>query len=59
MLAFMDSIKGDLSPVVVPPKGAMEMEDILKRATDSVLFGKAQPDAAAKTFLTEADNALS
>ncbi|WP_141580048.1 ABC transporter substrate-binding protein [Actinomadura sp. WMMA1423] len=59
VLAFMDSIKGDLSPVVVPPKGAMEMEDILKRATDSVLFGKAQPDAAAKTFLTEADNALS
>lgn len=59
VLAFMDSIKGDLSPVVVPPKGAMEMEDILKRATDSVLFGKAQPDAAARTFLTEADNALS
>ncbi|WP_149259949.1 ABC transporter substrate-binding protein [Actinomadura sp. K4S16] len=59
VLAFMESIKGDLSPVVVPPKGAMEMEDILKRATDSVLFGKAQPDAAAKTFLTEADNALS
>ncbi|MEU8118402.1 extracellular solute-binding protein [Spirillospora sp. NPDC049024] len=59
VLAFMESIKSDLSPVVVPPKGAMEMEDILKRATDSVLFGKAQPDAAAKTFLTEADNALS
>ncbi|MEV3923661.1 ABC transporter substrate-binding protein [Actinomadura coerulea] len=59
VLAFMDSIKGDLSPVVVPPKGAMEMEDILKRATDSVLFGKVQPDAAAKTFLTESDNALS
>ena len=59
VLAFMESIKGDLSPVVVPPKGAMEMEDILKRATDSVLFGKAQPDAAAKTFLTEANTALS
>lgn len=59
VLAFMDSIKGDLSPIVVPPKGAMEMEDILKRATDSVLFGKAQPDQAAKTFLTEANNALS
>jgi multiple sugar transport system substrate-binding protein len=59
VLAFMDSIKGDLSPVVVPPKGAMEMEDILKRATDSVLFGKATPDAAAKSFITEDDNALS
>ncbi|MGW5411237.1 ABC transporter substrate-binding protein [Actinomadura geliboluensis] len=59
VLAFMDSIKIDLSPIVVPPKGAMEMEDILKRATDSVLFGKAEPDAAAKTFLTEANTALS
>ncbi|TDC57815.1 extracellular solute-binding protein [Actinomadura sp. GC306] len=59
VLAFMESIKGDLSPIVVPPKGAMEMEDILKRATDSVLFGKATPEEAAKTFLTEADNALS
>lgn len=59
VLAFMDSIKDDLSPIVIPPKGAMEMEDILKRPTDSVLFGKATPDEAAKTFLTEADNALS
>ncbi|TDD87505.1 extracellular solute-binding protein [Actinomadura darangshiensis] len=59
VLAFMDSIKGELSPVVVPPKGATEMEDILKRATDSVLFGKATPDAAAKTFITEANNSLS
>ncbi|WP_396446498.1 ABC transporter substrate-binding protein [Actinomadura sp.] len=59
VLEFMDSIKSDLSPIVVPPKGAMEMEDILKRATDSVLFGKAQPDEAAKTFLTEANGALS
>jgi multiple sugar transport system substrate-binding protein len=59
VLAFMDSIKSDLSPIVVPPKGAMEMEDILKRATDSVLFGEAKPDEAAKTFLTEANNALS
>ncbi|MBO2462348.1 ABC transporter substrate-binding protein [Actinomadura violacea] len=56
--AFMDSIKGELSPIVIPPKGATEMEDILKRATDSVLFGKAKPDDAAKTFLSEANGAL-
>ncbi|GAA2127575.1 ABC transporter substrate-binding protein [Actinomadura napierensis] len=56
--AFMDSIKGELSPIVIPPKGATEMEDILKRATDSVLFGKAKPDDAAKTFIKEANNAL-
>ncbi|MEU8800409.1 extracellular solute-binding protein [Spirillospora sp. NPDC048819] len=59
VLAFMDSIKDDLTPIVVPPKGAMEMEDILKRPTDSVLFGKSTPDEAAKVFLTEANNALS
>ena len=59
VLAFMDTIKGDLSPISIPPKGAMEMEDILKRATASVLFGKTKPDEAAKTFLSEADAALS
>ncbi|MGP4024840.1 ABC transporter substrate-binding protein [Actinomadura sp. 3N407] len=59
VLAFMGSIKDDLSPISVPPKGAMAMEDILKRATESVLFGKATPDDAAKTFLSEANNALS
>ncbi|MEU8381966.1 extracellular solute-binding protein [Streptosporangium sp. NPDC048865] len=33
VLAFIDSIRSELSPISIPPKGAMEMEDILKRAT--------------------------
>ncbi|WP_119727702.1 ABC transporter substrate-binding protein [Thermomonospora amylolytica] len=59
VLAFIESTRNELSTAAVPPKGAMEMEDILERATDSVLFGKASPDAAAKTLLSEADAALS
>ncbi|MGJ6964854.1 ABC transporter substrate-binding protein [Streptosporangium sp. G11] len=58
VLAFIDSIKSELSPISIPPKGAMEMEDILKRATDSVLFGKASADDAATAFLTEANAAI-
>ncbi|QFG23249.1 ABC transporter substrate-binding protein [Actinomadura sp. WMMB 499] len=59
VLAFMDEIKNDLSPIVVPPKGATDVTDILERATDSALFGEASPDEAAQTFLDEANNALS
>ncbi|MFC7643864.1 hypothetical protein ACFQX6_26160 [Streptosporangium lutulentum] len=58
MLTFIDSIRSELSPIAIPPKGSMEMEDILKRATDSVLFDKASADDAAKAFLTEANAAL-
>ncbi|MEU3166434.1 extracellular solute-binding protein [Streptosporangium sp. NPDC006930] len=59
VLAFIDSIKSELSPIVIPPKGAMEMEDILKRASDSVLFEKASADDAVKAFLNEANAAIS
>ncbi|MGC5013406.1 ABC transporter substrate-binding protein [Streptosporangium sp. DT93] len=58
VLAFIESIKSELSPITVPPKGAMEMEDILKRATDSVLFEKATADDAAKAFIAEANSTL-
>ncbi|GAA3408889.1 ABC transporter substrate-binding protein [Streptosporangium vulgare] len=58
VLAFIDSIRSELSPISIPPKGAMEMEDILKRATDSVLFNKTSADEAARAFLTEANAAI-
>lgn len=57
-LDFIESVKSELSPTVVPPKGAMEMEDILKRNSEEVLFGKTTPDAAAAKFLQEANAAL-
>ncbi|WP_106401400.1 ABC transporter substrate-binding protein [Actinocorallia populi] len=59
VLAFIESVRSELSTAAVPPKGAMEMEDVLIRATDSVLFDKASPDDAAKTFISEANSALS
>lgn len=57
-LAFIDEIKGELSPISAPPKGALQMEDILKRNTDEVLFGKTTPDAGAQKFLSEANAAI-
>lgn len=59
VLAFIESVRSELSTAAVPPKGAMEMEDVLIRATDSVLFDKASPDDAAKAFISEANSALS
>ncbi|MEU5860878.1 extracellular solute-binding protein [Nonomuraea sp. NPDC047529] len=58
-LEFVDSIKGELSdPPAAPPKGASALEDMLKRYTEEVIFGRMAPDAAAQKFLTEANAAL-
>ncbi|WP_219503358.1 ABC transporter substrate-binding protein [Nonomuraea ceibae] len=57
-LAFIDEVRSELSPIQVPPKGALEMEDILKRNSEEVMFGRATPDAAAQKFLTEANAAI-
>ncbi|NUR85703.1 MAG: extracellular solute-binding protein [Nonomuraea sp.] len=57
-LAFIDEVRADLTPVQVPPKGAMQMEDIFKRNSEEVLFGKATPDAGAQKLLSEANAAL-
>ncbi|MGN9781927.1 ABC transporter substrate-binding protein [Nonomuraea sp. ZG12] len=57
-LTFIDEVKGELSPIQAPPKGALEMEDILKRNSEEVMFGKATPDAAAQKFLSEANAAI-
>ncbi|MFG1943522.1 ABC transporter substrate-binding protein [Nonomuraea sp. NPDC048826] len=57
-LEFIDEVKSELSPIEAPPKGALEMEDILKRASEEVVFGRATPDAAAEKFLQEANAAI-
>ena len=57
-LTFIDEVKSELSPITAPPKGALQMEDILKRNTEEVVFGKTTPDAAAQKFLTEANAAV-
>jgi multiple sugar transport system substrate-binding protein len=57
-LAFIDKVKGELTPITAPPKGALQMEDILKRNSEEVMFGKATPDAAAQKFLSEANAAI-
>lgn len=57
-LDFIEEVKGELSPIVAPPKGALEMEDILQRNTEEVLFGRANADAAAQKFLQEANAAI-
>ncbi|MEV4106053.1 extracellular solute-binding protein [Nonomuraea sp. NPDC049695] len=57
-LAFLDKVKDELtdSPAA-PPKHASAIEDILKRYTNEVLFGRMAPDDAARKLITEA-NAL-
>ncbi|MER6574996.1 extracellular solute-binding protein [Nonomuraea sp. NPDC001023] len=58
-LQFVESIKGELAdPPAAPPKGASALEDMLKRYTEEVLFGRMAPDVAAQKFLTEANAAL-
>jgi multiple sugar transport system substrate-binding protein len=57
-LDFIDEVKSELSPIEAPPKGALQMEDILKRASEEVLFGRATPDEAAAKFLEEANAAI-
>ncbi|MGI5269933.1 ABC transporter substrate-binding protein [Nonomuraea sp. CA-218870] len=57
-LDFIDEVKSELSPIEAPPKGALEMEDILERASEEVVFGRATPDEAAAKFLQEANAAI-
>ncbi|MGN9841362.1 ABC transporter substrate-binding protein [Nonomuraea sp. H19] len=57
-LAFLDEIKGELTDApAAPPKLASAIEEILKRYTNEVLFGRMTPDDAAQKLITEA-NAL-
>jgi multiple sugar transport system substrate-binding protein len=58
-LEFLDEVKGELAdPPAAPPKGASAMEDILKRYTEEVLFGRMTPDDAAAKFITEANASI-
>ncbi|WP_326819647.1 extracellular solute-binding protein [Streptosporangium sp. NBC_01639] len=57
-LAFIDSIKSELAPVIVPPKGGTKMEDIFKRYSEAVTSGQQSPDEAATKLLEEANAAI-
>lgn len=49
---YLNSLKVGDAPRVTP-KGASDIEKILARHTEDVLFGRATPDAAAKAFISE------
>lgn len=57
-LAFLDEVKSELTPVVVPPKGGSKMEDIIKRYSEAVTSGQQTPDDAAAKLLQEANAAI-
>ncbi|MGW0804836.1 extracellular solute-binding protein [Nonomuraea sp. NPDC002799] len=58
-LDFLDKVKSELAdPPAAPPKGASAMEDILKRYSEEVLFGRMTPDDAAQKFITEANASI-
>jgi multiple sugar transport system substrate-binding protein len=49
---YLDQIQVGEAPYVTP-NGASNIEAILKRHTENVLFGRATPQDAAKSFITE------
>jgi multiple sugar transport system substrate-binding protein len=49
---YLNSLKVGETPRVTP-KGASDIEKILARHTEDVLFGRVAPDAAAKAFISE------
>ncbi|MFC4015785.1 extracellular solute-binding protein [Nonomuraea purpurea] len=59
-MAFVDKIRGELveSPAA-PPKGSSAMEDVIRRYTEEVVFGRMTPDEAAQKFIAEANAMLS
>ncbi|MFE3449245.1 ABC transporter substrate-binding protein [Nonomuraea sp. NPDC059194] len=57
-LTFLDAVKSELTPVVVPPKGGSKMEDIIKRYSEAVTSGQQSPDEAAAKLLEEANAAI-
>ncbi|SEU23969.1 ABC transporter substrate-binding protein [Nonomuraea wenchangensis] len=58
-VAFLKEVAGELTdPPSAPPKLASAMEDILRRYTHEVLFGRMSPDAAAQKFVTEANASI-
>ncbi|NRQ36677.1 extracellular solute-binding protein [Nonomuraea sp. NN258] len=57
-LTFIESVKSELTPVIVPPKGGSKMEDIIKRYSEAVTSGQQTPDEAATKLLEEANAAI-
>lgn len=51
-VAYLDSVKVGQAPRVTP-NGASSIEAILKRHTESVLFGRSTPEGAAAAFIKE------
>jgi multiple sugar transport system substrate-binding protein len=49
---YLDTLKVGTAPRVTP-NGASNLEAIIKRHTEDVLFDRATPEQAAKTFITE------
>jgi multiple sugar transport system substrate-binding protein len=56
---FMAQIEGDLAdPPPLPPVGAGEVQEILQRLNDEVVFGRLTAEEAAAQFMSEASSAI-
>lgn len=56
---FLASIEGDLAePPPLPPVGAGEVQEVLQRLNDEVVFGRMTVDEAAAQFMSEAAAAI-
>lgn len=58
-MEFMAQIQDDLAdPPPLPPVGAGEVEEILERLNDEVVFGRLTVEEAAAQFMSEASSAV-
>ena len=59
VVEFMDELDEEIVDAPpVPPNGSAEMQDIMERVNTEVIFERATPEEAAKTFLDEVNAAI-
>jgi multiple sugar transport system substrate-binding protein len=58
-VAFVDEITPNLQdPPALPPQGAGEVQAIMQRYTEQILFGQTSVEDAAEQFMTEVESAI-
>lgn len=55
----MEEIRGELAdPPAAPPKGSSDMENLIKRYSEEVVFERMSPDDVAQKFIAEANTMI-
>ncbi|MEV0618300.1 ABC transporter substrate-binding protein [Nonomuraea sp. NPDC050404] len=55
-VAFVEKIRDELAnPPAAPPKGSSDMENVIRRYSEEVIFNRMTPDVAAQKLIAEAN----